>query len=218
VTEAGRLLLIEGARELGIELSPKEVEALGLFMDELQRWNRTINLTAVRDEREIIVKHLLDALSIVRFIEPKGSLLDIGSGGGLPAIPLKILFPQVTIVSVDAVQKKIHFQRHISRLLHLQKFEAVHMRAEKMVPEYSKSFDVIVSRAFSHLSLFATLAVPLLKQSGTLLAMKGLRGEEEAEEASDCLKSLSLRVNEVHSFRLPVSGDQRSIIMAGLIQ
>lgn len=213
MSETGIRLLAQGSREMGIALDQEQLRKFTLLLDELQKWNRKINLTAVRDEQGIVIKHFIDSLSLVKYLPLEGTLLDMGSGAGFPSIPLKICLPQLKIVSVDAVEKKILFQRQAARLLGLQQFVALHERIETLPPFYEGHFDVITSRAFSEVTRFARLAVPLLADGGILLAMKGGRGAEETAAAAGYLADLKLSVTELKHFALPIGGDERTIVV-----
>jgi len=210
--------LKKGAEELGIIISPSQLESFTLYADELCKWNRKINLTAITLPEEIAVKHFIDSLTLLRYVEIKGELLDIGSGGGFPGIPLKIMSPDTSIVSVDAVEKKIHFQRHVARTIALEGFTALHRRAENLFPEYKGNFKSIVSRAFADISDFAKYAVPLLAENGVILAMKGRDGRREAEGATTELEKLGVEVSSVHEFELPLLNDLRTLIIINRIQ
>jgi len=176
-----RKLLIEGAHAFGVYLEEEAVRAFDLLLKELLKWNRKINLTAIRTEREIITKHFLDSLSIHPYLEKSVSLLDVGSGPGFPGIPLKIAKPALDITLIDAVRKKVDFQRHVIRSLGLKGMEAIQGRIEdpETIRRMEGRFDRVVSRAFSSLPTFLHLAYPFLKRRGIALVMKGgLRGEE----------------------------------------
>lgn len=216
--ERAREILASGLAELGLQLSSSELGKLHLFAGELQKWGKKINLTAIHSDEEIAVKHLIDSLTILKVVGGKGRLLDIGSGGGFPAIPAKIARHDLEVVSVDAVEKKIIFQRHAARLLGLHGFEALHARAEELPARYCGHFDWTVSRAFSDIPTFVRLALPLLKPSGRIVAMKGRSGREEAHAAEAALADLGVRVAEVVEFRLPVSGDARSLVVMERMQ
>jgi 16S rRNA (guanine527-N7)-methyltransferase len=201
------------ADELGIELDSNALGQFDLFAAELKKWNRKINLTSLRDDRDIVVKHFADSMTLIGVLGEAESLLDIGSGGGFPAIPLKLLLPKLSVVSVDSVEKKILFQRHAARLLRLLDFTALHARAEGLVEKYSSHFDCIVSRAFSDLPYFASLALPLIQDTGLIIAMKGKDGRQEADGARDRLADLGAMVADCIHLKLPVSGDERYLIV-----
>lgn len=205
--------LKSGAAELGLHLDPDAFGKLYAFAAELKKWSRKINLTALKSDEDIAVKHFVDSLSILKVVHGGGSLLDIGSGGGFPAIPLKIVCHHLSIVSVDAVEKKILFQRHSARLLGLPGFDAIHARAEELSGKYAGHFDWVVSRAFSDIPTFIRLALPLLKQGGKIVAMKGKGGQEEADAAGPALLEMGVEVRDIVRFRLPISGDERSLVV-----
>jgi 16S rRNA (guanine527-N7)-methyltransferase len=210
-------LLRRCAMELGIELAADELEKFSCFADELKKWNKKINLTALRDDRDIAIKHFADSLTLLGTVKKKGSLLDLGSGGGFPAIPLKIMLPGLSVVSVDAVEKKILFQRQAARILHLHEYTALHARAEELAKSYASHFDYVVSRAFSELPYFVSLALPLLKHNGRIVAMKGREGKDEAVAAKGQLSDLGAKVIECIPLKLPVAQDDRYLIVMGKI-
>ncbi len=206
-------LLVSGAEEVGITLAPQDVDRLLLLMMELRKWNRKINLTAINTERGIIIKHLLDSLTVASLIPHGARLLDLGSGGGFPGIPLAVVRPDVKITSVDATLKKIHFQRHAARILGLDNFSALQARGETLAESYARSFDVAISRGFSSLPDFVSLARPLLASGGIIIAMKGSSGGDEVAEASQFLEENGVIVRKVDRLRLPASGDERSLVV-----
>ena len=213
MNQAAKDLLISGAKELGVSLSNAQLASLNLFAEELKKWNKKINLTAITDDREIAVKHLVDSLSLLKVVRGSGRLLDIGSGGGFPCIPVKIALPELEMVSVDAVVKKISFQKQAVRLLSLVHFDALHLRAETLVEAYADSFDWVVSRAFSDIPTFVAMALPLLKSEGRIVAMKGRNAAEEVAAAEGALSEMGARVDSCQEFPLPGSGDARSLVV-----
>ncbi|TWJ19523.1 16S rRNA (guanine(527)-N(7))-methyltransferase RsmG [Geobacter argillaceus] len=213
MTGSWQEILAAGMSGMGRPLDADQISCFALFVDELKRWNKRINLTAITSDREIVVKHLLDSLTLTSILPSTGRLLDIGSGGGFPAIPLAIVLPGLSITSVDAVGKKITFQRHIGRLLSLTNLTAIHARAETLADSDPGGFDWIVSRAFSSIPLFARLALPVLKQDGTIVAMKGRDGEQEAAAAESELAEMGLRVDRVNTLHLPGDNATRTLVL-----
>jgi 16S rRNA (guanine527-N7)-methyltransferase len=213
MNQAAKDLLLTGAKELGIALTDGQLSSLNLFAEELKKWNRKINLTAISDDQGIAVKHLVDSLSLLKVVHGPGRLLDIGSGGGFPCIPVKIVQPDLDILSVDAVVKKISFQKQAVRLLNLVNFNALHIRAETLAADYAKSFDWVVSRAFSDLPSFVAMALPVLKSEGRIVAMKGRNAAEEVAAAGEALAALGVEVESVQEFSLPASGDARALVV-----
>jgi len=204
--------LKEGSAELGIILSPQQLASFTIYADELCKWNRKINLTSITLPEEIAVKHFIDSLTLLKYAVISGELLDIGSGGGFPGIPIKIVSPGTRVVSVDAVEKKINFQRHIVRTLALEGFSAQHSRVENLFPQYENFFNHIVSRAFADIPEFVKNALPLLAENGTIIAMKGKEGRKEAEAATAELERMGVAVSAVHEFELPLLKDLRALI------
>ena len=177
-------LIIEGARAFDIDLNPGQTRQFAVHATELVRWNQTINITAITDPFEVAVKHFLDSLPAARFLPADANLLDIGSGGGFPGLPLKVLLPSLSITLIDGSRKKVNFLKHVIRTLKLENIEALHIRAEGLAndPLYQNRFDVVVSRAVSSLKLFRRLAWPLLIHAGAMLALKGDIANDELTE------------------------------------
>ena len=166
--------LAAGLAELGLSLPEEAQQKLLAFRDLLLKWNKTYNLTALRDPDQAISHHLLDSLAILPHIGP-GPLLDVGSGGGLPGIPLAIARPELSVAMVDTVQKKATFLQQAAIELGLKNVAAHHARIEQLAGQYAQ----ISSRAFAELKLFTDLTRHLLAPGGRWLAMKGVRPDEE---------------------------------------
>ena len=200
---------------LGVTLEAVALEQLEWLAKELLRWNRTHNLTAIIDPAEIREKHLADSLTLLPLLGTATRLLDLGSGAGFPALPLKIACPALEVVSVDAVGKKIAFQRHVARSLKLAGFTAVHGRAEDLpgAPCCRDGFDLVTARALGSLPLLARLAAPCLVPGGRLIAMKGSEGESELAAGQAELATLGFTCTGHHSLRLPVSGAERCLLV-----
>ena len=200
---------------LGINLGVGALEQLEWLGQELLRWNRTHNLTAITDPLEVCEKHLADALTLLPLLGNARRLLDLGSGAGFPALPVKIVCPDLEVVSVDAVGKKVAFQRHAARTLKLSGFTAVHGRAEDLpgTPLCGSGFDLVTARALGSLPLLVRLAEPCLAPGGRLLAMKGAEGAAELAAAQAELAALGLACTAQYSLRLPVSGAERCLLV-----
>ncbi len=166
------------------------LDAFDVYLGELLRWNEFINLTAIANEPDIVVKHFLDSLLPLRFIRDDDFILDIGSGAGFPGLPIKIVLSPVRLVMLDARLKKINFLNAVIGLLKLRGATALHQRAEARDFQelMGKSFDVVISRASFPLDRLAALALPYMKESGKLIAMKSHK-----EEATDNLPGLRQR-------------------------
>lgn len=208
-----RCTMEQGAKELGVIVSEADIQALELFIAELLKWNRTVNLTSITKHNEIAVKHLLDSRMVSEHILDGDRVLDIGSGAGIPAIPLKIYRPAVNVVSVDAVGKKILFQRHVARMLKLEKFEALHDRVENLYSTHARQFDVIISRAFSRLDRFVSIAHPLLAVGGRIISMKGPAAPDEITAAERTFRDLGFEISSYCSYSLPFGQGERSLVI-----
>ncbi|HZZ01289.1 16S rRNA (guanine(527)-N(7))-methyltransferase RsmG [Paraburkholderia sp.] len=178
-------LLAGGVRELGLDLSDAQLGKLLDYVALLSKWNAVYNLTAIRDPRQMLIQHILDSLSIVPHLATRGasSVLDVGSGGGLPGVVLAIVLPDWTVTVNDIVHKKTAFQAQAKAELGLANLSVVTGRVETLRPgaEVPAKFDVIVSRAFAELSDFVTLARHLVAEQGAIWAMKGVRPDGEIE-------------------------------------
>lgn len=171
-----------GLAAMGLDLSGPQRDRLMAFIALLAKWNRTYNLTAIRDEREMLTHHLLDSLSVVPALGASNLAgrrwADVGSGAGLPGIPLAIACPELEIASIEAVEKKASFQRQAKIELGLANLTIENCRVED-IP--ASGFDAVITRAFADLADIVSLAGHLLKPSGRLLAMKGVLPEDEIE-------------------------------------
>lgn len=184
---------------LGLTPTPQQLRSLMDYLDLLQRWNATYNLTAVRDRGAMLVQHLADCLAVVAPLAhhlPAGRLLDVGSGGGLPGVVLAIMVPALEVICVDTVGKKSAFVRQVSGTLALPNLHALHARVESLQAVH---FDLIISRAFASLADFARLTRHLLAPGGAWLAMKGRQPDAE-------LAALPPRVQVFHVEPLMVPG------------
>ncbi len=178
-------LLADGVLELGLELSDAQLGKLLDYVALLAKWNAVYNLTAIRDPRQMLIQHILDSLSIVPHLAQRNpsTVLDVGSGGGLPGIVLAIVRPDWGVTVNDIVHKKTAFQAQAKAEFGLTNLSVVTGRVETLRPgaEVSAKFDVIVSRAFAELADFVTLARHLVAERGAILAMKGVRPDGEIE-------------------------------------
>ena len=171
-----RDILEAGLKDLAIDASEQQIELMLKYLDLLAKWNQTHNLTSITNPKDMVTLHILDSLSVLSYITGP-SLLDAGSGGGLPGLVLAIMLPEIDIVSVDARSKKIQFQTLAAAELQLENFQAVHARVEDIDAELP--FDQIISRAFSSLLNFTDWTVNLIAPDGQWLAMKGRLPNEE---------------------------------------
>lgn len=196
VTSAHAKELADGAKTLGLSLTEPQTQQLLAYLALLVKWNKAYNLTAVRNPDEMVSRHLLDSLSIIAAVQPLGTRwLDVGSGGGMPGIPLAILFPERHITTLDSNGKKTRFQTQVKLELGLDNLHVIHSRVEELQP--SVPFDGIVSRAFSSLADFTTWTAHLGNQNTQWLAMKGLYPDDELQALPEGFRLESAQVLEV---------------------
>jgi len=209
-----RDLLVEGARTFGVTLDQEMVTLFDRYLTELLKWNQKINLTAIRTEKEIVLKHFIDSLSVYPYLRTSSTLVDLGSGAGFPGIPLKIIEPSFGVFLVDSVLKKVDFQRHVIRTLGLKGIEAIHSRVqENRIPgKMEGRCDVVISRAFSALKTFLRMAYPFLRKGGLAVAMKGKLDKREADLTSEPEKSRYV-LRKTVAFSLPFSSFRRTILL-----
>jgi len=182
-------LLSLGIEDLGLDLSGSNIDRLELFLQEMARWNKVHNLTAIEDQKDSVVLHLIDSIAVLpimdQFLGSKTvSIADLGSGGGLPAIPIAILRPEWQLTLIEAVRKKTAFLQHIRGRLELKNTEILSERVEAVAKKRPGEFDAVISRAFTSLANFLELSLPLLKPDGLVFAMKAKRADEELQEVS----------------------------------
>ncbi len=207
-----RKLLDLTTKELKLNLTEPQYDSFDLLLNELSRWNGKINLTAIKDGDEMTSKHLIDSLHLVPELDLHQSLLDVGSGAGFPALVIAIARPDCLVTSIDAVGKKISFQRHISRLLKLDNFKPLHGRVEELAKNRLHCFDLVVSRAFSSLSLFVSTCAMLVCQSGKLISMRGSDAEHELKELEEKIKTAGFRPEPVIKYHLPNNIGSRTLV------
>jgi len=192
-------ILAQAINELGLSLSETQQRTLLLYLDQLLLWNKAYNLTAITDPEEALIKHVIDCLSIITHL-PAGSLLDIGTGAGLPAVIIAICQPERQCTALDSNQKKIRFIKQISSELGLDNMQPIASRIEA----HEASYDVVTSRAFASLIDFVEVAQPRLADGGFLCAMKGKVPSEEELQALDSdwhIKTIKLTVPRLHDSR-----------------
>jgi len=205
----GKDLLISGAKELGVDLEPGHVNSIFMMLAELEKWNKKINLTTITAERDVIIKHILDSLSYFKGFEhhhPK-RLLDMGSGAGFPAFPIKILRPDLAVSMVESVKKKASYLRHISRLLKLQNVEIIDRRLDDLPPSYTRAFDTVTARAFASMPTGLTTGARFLGPEGRIVLSRG--PEEEISEGA--ITEYGFVLEKKTEIKLPFSDIRRSI-------
>jgi 16S rRNA (guanine527-N7)-methyltransferase len=199
---------------VGVSLNQHMIHMFLAYLKELKEWNQKVNLTSLKEDEPIIVRHFIDSLSLVPYLPKKGSLLDLGSGAGFPGIPVKIVRPSLKVTLLEATRKKVSFQRHLIRTLGLSQIHVTQGRAERLKTgsALTLSFDIVTSRALSRLEKFLVLGEPFVKKGGYLVAMKGRQAEEELKASREAIKSLSLEIKRQVELQLPALKEKRCLI------
>lgn len=202
-----KALLQDCCEKMGISLSEGQLEQFMTYLSLLLEWNEKMNLTAITEEQDVVLKHFADCLSLVPLLEWRTDMqiIDVGTGAGFPGIPVKIACPAVKMTLLDSLQKRIGFLQEVGSQLHLDGVTYVHSRAEDggQNPAYREQFDLCVSRAVANLAVLAEYCLPFLKVGGRLAALKGPDAAAEVEQAAGALKKLGGRLVEIKDVEIP---------------
>lgn len=199
-------LLIEACRSLKIDIDDKQAEQFLLYKDLLKEWNEKINLTAITEDREIILKHFADCLTILTKRDLSGkAVIDVGTGAGFPGLPLKIAQSGIKLTLLDSLNKRINFLNEVCNKLSLEGVECVHSRAEDggVNPLYREKFDVCVSRAVANLAVLCEYCLPFVKVGGEFIALKGPDAENELVAAKKAISLLGGEVVGIEEVQVP---------------
>jgi 16S rRNA (guanine527-N7)-methyltransferase len=212
--------LKSAARELGLELTPARLEQFDSYYRELIDWNQRVNLTAITAYEEVQLKHFLDSLTIILAWPPQAAekdlrIIDVGTGAGLPGIPLKIVFPGIKLALLEATAKKADFLNHLIPKLGLDDVEVVVGRAEEVARQarYREQFDLVLSRAVAALPALVELALPFCAVGGLFIAQKKGTIDEEIDRATKAISLLGGSLREVKKVDLPAFPDERCLVV-----
>ena len=196
-----RDLLVDGARQLGINLSERQVEQFMRYKELLQEWNEKMNLTAITEDREVMTKHFLDCMTINKALDMNSqkTVIDIGTGAGFPGLVIKIAFPHLKVTLVDALKKRLNFLEVVINELGLTEIECIHSRAEDLGKNkaYREGFDICASRAVANLAVLSEYTLPFVKVQGYLITLKGQKLDEELEQGQKAIQILGGELEEV---------------------
>lgn len=209
-------LLTDGAHELGLDLTTEQLDRFSRLADRLIEWNARFNLTTIIEPRDIVIKHFLDSLSIMRAIPAQAKrIIDVGAGAGLPGFPIKIARPDVSLVLVEATRKKCEFLEAMIKELKIYNVFVVNARAEDVGrdPDHREYYDVAVARAVADLPVLAEYLLPLVKVGGVAVAQKSKKVDEEIERADTAILLLGGLDAEVIPVTVPGLSDERNLVV-----
>ncbi|MBN4067728.1 16S rRNA (guanine(527)-N(7))-methyltransferase RsmG [Alkaliphilus transvaalensis] len=210
-------ILYDGCRQMGILITDKQIEKMMEFKKIVLDWNKKMNLTSIKNERDFIIKHLLDSISCLTIDEVKNEqkIIDIGTGAGFPSIPLKILLPETELTLLDSSSKKIGFLEEVCRSLGLEKIEAIHGRAEELGQnrDYRECYDLVLARAVAPMNVLVEYCLPFLKVEGHFVCQKGPRLEEEIKTAKIAIDTLGGEVKYIEKISLPFEDLDHKILV-----
>ncbi len=207
-------------KKINIEITDKQVNDFYNYMNLLLEWNEKINLTAITEENDIILKHFVDCGTILKYIKDNSSIIDIGTGAGFPGIPLKILNNSLKITLMDSLNKRIIFLNNVIEELKLSNIEAIHARAEELARNrnYREKFDIVTSRAVANLSILSEYMLPFVKKNGIAISMKGSNIDEELNNSKKAIKILGGKIEKIDNFNLAETDNLRNIIILRKIE
>ena len=208
-------LMIEYGKEINITFTEEQLQQFYQYMQLLIEWNEKINLTAIVEPKEIILKHFIDSLTILKYINKEQTLIDIGTGAGFPGIPIKIMRQDIEITLLDSLNKRINFLEEVIQQLNLKKIHAVHARIEEYGKnrKYRESYDIATSRAVANLTTLSEYMLPMVKVGGISICMKGSEIEEEFLKSQKAIDILGGNIQKVDTFTLPKSDNKRNVII-----
>jgi len=206
--------LKELAKEIDIDLTENEIKKFFEYKKLLKEWNEKINLTAITEDRDIIIKHFIDSLTINKYISLKSKVIDVGTGAGFPGIPIKIVNENVDMTLLDSLNKRLFFLQTLSESLGLNNIEFIHGRAEEIGNDskYREKYDIATARAVANLSVLVEYCLPFVKVGGAFVCMKG-SNVDEIEEAKKAINLLGGKIEKIEKLFLPDIREERNIII-----
>ena len=184
---------------LGVRFSVEQIDQFYKYMNLLIEWNEKMNLTAITEPKEIILKHFIDSITILKYIDDNSKLVDVGTGAGFPGVPLSIMNPTLKITLVDSLNKRLIFLQEVVKELNLKNIEIVHARAEEFGQNknYREKFDIATSRAVANLATLSEYLVPLVKIGGKIISMKASNAKEEINDAQKAIEVLGGKIEKI---------------------
>lgn len=208
-------ILKEKSNKIKIEITEEQAKKFYEYMNLLLEWNEKMNLTAIKETNDIILKHFVDSITISKYIKDKESLIDVGTGAGFPGIPLNIINDKLNYTLIDSLNKRILFLEEVIQKEKLKNIVAIHTRVEEFAKneKYREKYDIATSRAVAPLNILLEYLLPLVKIGGICICMKGSNIEEEMDNSREALSKLGGKVERVDKINLPDTDIIRNIII-----
>ncbi len=210
-------ILNSACKDIDLEFNEQKYEQFISYKNLIQEWNQKINLTAIDEDEEIIKKHFIDSIKVFKCdkVKKANRILDVGTGGGFPGIPMKIVNPHAEMVLLDSLNKRIKFLKEVINDIKLENIDAIHGRAEDYAQqkEYRENFDVVVSRAVANMTALSEFCIPYVKVGGYFVAMKGPSIEEELEEAKKAIAILGGTIEKVENVTIEGSDLNHNLVI-----
>lgn len=202
-------------KALGLELNDEQIKIFYDFMNLLIEKNKVMNLTGITEPKEVILKHFIDSLTALNYIDKGNTVIDVGTGAGFPGLPLKMVENSLEITLLDSLNKRINFLNEVIEKTNLEKIKTIHGRAEEFGKnfEYREKYDIAISRAVAPLNILLEYMLPFVKVGGKCICMKGNNCDDEIEIAKNAIKILGGKIEKVEKFNLPNSDNKRTILM-----
>lgn len=213
--------LVNICNKINIEISDDQINCFEKYYELLIEKNKVMNLTAITDKEDVIVKHFIDSIALIPYLLDKGininnelKIIDIGTGAGFPGLPLKIMMPDVKFTLLDSLNKRVSFLNEVIDELKLKDIEALHGRAEDYASDnkYREKYDICVSRAVANLSTLSEYCIPFVKKDGFFISYKAGESEEEINKSKNAIKILGGKINKVEEFVLPGTDASRVFV------
>ena len=213
--------LVNICNKINIEISDDQINCFEKYYELLIEKNKVMNLTAITDKEDVIVKHFIDSIALIPYLIDKGininnklKIIDIGTGAGFPGLPLKIMLPDVKFTLLDSLNKRVSFLNEVIDELKLKDIEALHGRAEDYASDnkYREKYDICVSRAVANLSTLSEYCIPFVKEDGFFISYKAGESEEEINNSKNAIKILGGKINKVEEFVLPGTDASRVFV------
>lgn len=203
-------------KHFNISLNDNQIDQFNKYYDLLIEWNSFMNLTAITDFEEVIIKHFVDSMAIGNFIDLNNkSVIDIGTGAGFPGLPIKILFPESEVVLMDSLNKRINFLNAVIDNLDLKLVRTVHSRAEDLGhnPDFRETFDYCTSRAVANLSTLTEYCIPFVKVGGVFISYKSEKTDIEVNNAKNAFSLLNCSIDNIYEYKLPDTDFSRTLVL-----